>query len=121
MIEKSIFETIFFFFFFLPHTYSPKLINYACFFGSIKIIKCLITNKSQIPTDILLYSIHGRNYEIIPLLEEYDTSPNFFKCFEMAIKCHHNEITEYLLNCLTNVNNNKVIKLFLTCINHRNY
>lgn len=118
LIEKSIFETNFF----LQHTYSPKLINYACFFGSIKIIKYLITNKSQIPTDIWLYSIHGRNYEIIHLLEEYDTSPNFFKCFEMAIKCHHNEIAEYLLNRLTNVNNNnKVIELFLTCINHRNY
>ena len=48
-----------------------------------------------------MYAIHGRNSEIIYILEENDIKPpgNTYKeCILESIKCYHNEIADYLMN-----------------------
>ena len=72
------------------------LIEYAAFFGSIEIFKYLRINKAEMSSSIWLYAIHGRNPEIIHILEEDKIPRNHQKCIEEAIKCHHNEIANYI-------------------------
>lgn len=46
---------------------------------------------------LFLYSIHSRNQELIHLLESIDKeSIDYGKGFLESIKCHHNEISEYI-------------------------
>ena len=91
-IESSIFET------------NPKLkqetslIKYAAFYGSNKIFKYLQMNKVELSPKLWFYVIHGRNYELIHLLEENLKNIDYEKCFSKAVKCHHNEIADYFLN-----------------------
>lgn len=116
-IERSLFETNLY----LEKTYFPTIINYAAFYGSIQIIKYLLTKGLNLSSNTWFYAVHGRNYEIIHLLEEKNIhQQNHFKCFEMAVKCHHNEIGEYLLNDLPN-DKNKIIESFLICLKERNH
>ncbi|KAK8895386.1 hypothetical protein M9Y10_023849 [Tritrichomonas musculus] len=72
------------------------LIEYAAFFGSIEIFKYLRISKAEMSSSIWLYAIHGRNPEIIHILEEDKFPRNHQKCIEEAIKCHHNEIANYI-------------------------
>ena len=79
----------------------PSLIEYAAFFGSIKIFKYLLSNNIGLTPQIWLYSIHGNNPEIIGLIEDQNVEPpnnSYEMCFEEAIKCHHNDIAEYFKN-----------------------
>ena len=89
-INQSIFETNPF----LLKT-QPTLIQYASFFGSIQIIKYLDLNNVTIDESTWLYVIHSRNPELIHFLEDSKVKPNP-KFFTESIKCHYNEITEYL-------------------------
>lgn len=80
----------------------PTLIEYADFFGSIKIFNYL-SNHFEITPSLWLYSIHGRNLEIIQFLEKKKIEPDdksFSECFIEAVKCHHNEIADYIQNKL---------------------
>ena len=54
---------------------TPKLIEYAAFFGSIQIFNYLITNNAEIKPSMWLYAIHGKNAEIIHLIEENQIRP----------------------------------------------
>lgn len=91
------------------YIYQPKLAHYACFFGSIQIFKFLISNKVQLDGSLWNYAIHGRNMEIIHILEQQKIKPmnnsNFFmrdddskfdKCFDFAMKNFHNDIANYI-------------------------
>ena len=83
----------------------PTLIEYAAFFGSIQIFQYLKLNKVDVKPSIWLYAIHGRNAELIHLLEEYQIEPEdktYEKCLKEAIKCHHNDIANYIQNNLLN-------------------
>lgn len=71
-------------------------IEYAAFFGSIKIFKFLIMNKVIIPSNLAKFAIAGGNYEIIHLCEEKNLS--FDDCLSIAIQYKQDEIVEYLLN-----------------------
>ena len=102
-IQPSIFET---------HSFllknKPTLIEYAAFFGSIQIFQFLRFNKVNLESihfdltpSLWYYSIHGKNADIIHILEENHIEPkynSFQDCFEEAIKCHHNDIANYFLN-----------------------
>ena len=95
-IENSIFET---------NSYllnkETSLIEYAAFYGSIQIFKYLYLNKVDISPLLWIYSIHGRNADIIHLLEEYQIQPfdlTFNQILKESIKCHHNEIAHYIQN-----------------------
>ena len=54
----------------LPHTGSSTLIEYAAYFGSVKIFKYLYSQNVQMKPKLLTYSIHGANMEIFHLLEK---------------------------------------------------
>ena len=98
-LESSFFETNWF----LVKQREVSLIEYAAFYGSIQIFNYLRLNKCDLTSSLWLYSIHGRNAQIIHLLEENKIEPpnkNYMKCLKEAIKCHHNEIAIYILNYL---------------------
>ena len=93
-IESSIYETNSLFY--LKDT---KLIEYAAFFGSIKIFKYLIENNCQINSNLWNYAIHGKNFEIINILLENQIKPDlqhYEFVLREAIKCHHNEIAKFI-------------------------
>lgn len=78
----------------------PTSIEYAAFYGSINIFNYLLLHNSQLTPSLWLYSIHGRNPEIIHILEENDIVPldSYIPPLLEAIKCHHNEIANYILD-----------------------
>ena len=84
---------------------SISLIEYAAFFGSIKIFKYLKLNKVKLEYSLWIYAIHSHNSELIHLLEEEImlSNDNSFKgCFFESIKCHHNDFANYFQNNLSN-------------------
>ena len=93
-IKPSIFETNNFLI-----KNEPSLIEYAAFYGSIQIFQYLEFNKVEMKPILWLYAIHSQNTELIHLLEESSVQPpdNSYKsCFDESIKCHHNNIANYL-------------------------
>ena len=78
-----------------------ELIELAAFFGSIQIFQYLRLNNVELTPSLWIYAIHGRNYEIIHMLEQDNVELDdkiYQICLKESIKCHHNEIAEYLLN-----------------------
>ena len=75
----------------------PNLIEYSAFYGSIQIFKYLIMNDVSLTPSIWLYAIHGNNPEIINFLEDKKIELNY-ECLKESIKCHHIDITDYILN-----------------------
>lgn len=76
-----------------------SLIEYAAFFGSVEIFRYLVKNDCRLRGSLWLYAIHGRNSEIIQILEEKKVEPTdrtYRECVYEAIRCHHNEIKDYL-------------------------
>ena len=77
------------------------LINYAAFFGSIKIFEYLQNDEAELNSSIWDYAIHGQNDEIVRNLEENKIEPkgkDYKFCFIESIKCHHNELAHYIAN-----------------------
>ena len=96
-ISESIFETNSFL---LSHD-KTSLIEYAAFFGSFQIFQYLLINKADVGTSLWLYAVHGRNPDLIHLIERNDIKPiniYFDEVFIEAAKCHFNEIAEYIQN-----------------------
>ncbi|KAK8845749.1 hypothetical protein M9Y10_020667 [Tritrichomonas musculus] len=93
-----------------------NLIDYSAFFGSIRIFKYLLKmNVTQSPS-LMLYAIHGNNYQIIHILEDnktdIDDNDYYFNCFIESIKCHHNELAEYFKNKMSQgLNEAAIIKM----------
>lgn len=78
-----------------------SLINYAAFFGSIKIFEYLQNDEAELNSSIWDYAIHGQNDEIVRNLEENKIEPkgkDYKFCFIESIKCHHNELAHYIAN-----------------------
>ena len=79
----------------------PTLIEYAAFFGSLQIMKYLVLNGVELTSSLWFYSIHGNNPEMIHYIEENDVLPtqkSYKNCIHEALKCHHYDIANYLLN-----------------------
>ena len=98
-IKPSIYETNDFL---LQFNIEMTLIEYAAFFGSIKIFNYLRLNKISMTPSIWNYAIHGNNAEIIQILEENQIElpeeKSYKQLLEESIKCHHNEIAYYIQN-----------------------
>ena len=97
-IKCSIFETNPYL---LGTTFS--LIEYSAFFGSIQIFRYLIQNNVQFDNSICYFSIHGQNPDIIHILEEnkiFENKNLFMEYLIESIKCHHNDIANYIQNVL---------------------
>ena len=79
---------------------SIKLIEYAAFFGSIQIFNYLKYQGVQLNPSLLLFAIHSKNSELIHIIEENNGNSNNFylQSYIESIKCHHNEIANYLYN-----------------------
>ncbi|KAK8880425.1 hypothetical protein M9Y10_003097 [Tritrichomonas musculus] len=92
-VEPSIFETNKFLI-----GKKVSLIQYAAFFGSIQIFQYLRYNNVKLSPSLWLFAIHSNNAEMINLLEESQIKPDddtYKKCFNEAVKCHHNDIANY--------------------------
>ena len=72
IIQTSIFETNSF----LIKSKKASLIEYAAFFGSIQIFQYLRLNKVDLKPSLWFFAIHGKNPELIHLLEENDVEPD---------------------------------------------
>ena len=95
-IKPSIFETNLFL---LKN--SSSLIEYAAFYGAIQIFQYLRLNNVKMEPMLWLYAIHGKNADIIHILEESSIHPPFESyqiCVNESIKCHHNDIARYFEN-----------------------
>lgn len=80
---------------------NTNLIEYSVFFGSIQIFQFLKLSNVKLTPALWMYAIHGRNPEIIHILEESNILPpddSFLDCFIESIKCHHNELANYFQN-----------------------
>lgn len=78
---------------------NPTLIEYSAFYGSIQIFQYLYNRNAEIQPSIWPYAIHGRNAEIIHMIEENHIKPkdeSYTECFFNSIKCYHNEIATYI-------------------------
>lgn len=99
-IANSNFETNVFL-----YSNDPSLIEYAAFYGSIQIVRYLKFNNVELKPSLWLYVIHSKNPELIHFLEENEVKPpndTYESCLEEAIKCHHNDIANYILDYLLN-------------------
>lgn len=74
---------------------STSLIEYAAFYGSLKIFKFLWMNNVHISDQLREFAVSGGNYEIVHILERKQV--NFDEdCLNKAIQYHHNEIARYI-------------------------
>lgn len=81
-------------------TFSEKgmhYIEYAAFYGALKIFKYLIQINCVIQPKTMNAAIIGGNYEIIHLLEDKNISMNN-DCLYDAVKSNRNEIVNYILD-----------------------
>ena len=94
-IDNSIFETNQF----LNENKNTTLIEYSAFFGSIQIFQFLQLSGVTLEPSLWLYAIHSQNADMIHLLEYHNVEPpngDYKLCFIEAIKCHHNDIANYI-------------------------
>ena len=138
-IEPSIFETNSF----LLENESPTLIEYSVFYGSVQIFKYLRLNGVELTSSLWLFAIHGRNPEIIHLLEEDKIQPeieikiedktksynntktekvvSYEECYFKSIQFHHNELKEYIENNYLSNNDSYSRKVLLQSIKYYNF
>ena len=77
----------------------PTLIEYAVFYGSIQFFQYLKFNEVVLSPMLWIYTIHSKNPELIHILEENEIMPEdrtYCVCLTEAIKCHHNNIANYI-------------------------
>ena len=102
-IKPSIFETNSFL-----NEHEPTLIEYAAFFGSIQIFQFLYMNNAKIRGLLWQYAIHSDNSELlVHHIESKEIKPDdvsFEECLKESIKCHHNDIADYIQNNLIDEN-----------------
>lgn len=78
----------------------PSLIEYAAFFGSLKIFNYL-KPLMGLNSSLWPFVIHGGDVRMIHVLEEERVVPennDYEPCLIEAIKCHHNNIANYIIN-----------------------
>lgn len=118
LIKPSIFETNSL----LVKKKKLSLIQYSAFFGSLQIFKYLHLNQIDIlDSSIWIYAIHGDNSELISYLEENEVEldeKTLKKIILEAIKCHHNDMVNYIQKNFLEIKNDdlefnsKIIKYF---------
>lgn len=77
-----------------------SLIEYAAFFGSIQVVQYLRMNNVELKSKLWDFAIHSNNAELIHLLEELKVEMNKSDCQRLigeSIKCHHNNVANYLI------------------------
>lgn len=116
-LQQSIFETNSYL-----YEYEPTLIEYAAFFGSFQIFNYLRLKGIELTSTLWICAVHGRNAQMIHLLEENQIEPpdnSYESVFIEAIICHHNELAHYFDNNYLNNERNDLI--YSKAINSYNY
>lgn len=88
---------------------SPSLIEYATFYGSIHIFNYLFEKGVNLTPSLWIYAVHSNKLEMINLLEKNKVGPEdatYEQSFLESIKCHHIEISNYILQKLMGNSNN---------------
>ena len=116
-ISPSIFETNAF----LIKNDTTTLIEYSAFFGSIQIFQFLKMNKVNLKPSLWLYAIHSNNAELIHLLEHYELPKNNLQIYLESIKCHHNDIANYIKNNHINPNEKVSEKTISKYLKYHNF
>ena len=126
-IKKSIFETNRL----LTDKSDIKLIEYASFYGSNDIIKYIEKKGVELTSSMWIYGIHSCNAELIRYLEDNHVSPpdnDYERILEESIKCHHNDISNYIIDNLmneedlqNNIENNYNDNLYRYAVESHNY
>lgn len=101
-IKSSIFETNLFLL-----KRQTSLIEYAAFFGSIRIFKYLSLKGVDLKPSLCFYIIHSGNAELFSLLGENKIIANekdYEHCLEESIKCHQIELSDYIIGNLNSKN-----------------
>ncbi|KAK8875970.1 hypothetical protein M9Y10_006151 [Tritrichomonas musculus] len=118
-IEPSIFETNSFLI-----DKKPTLIQYASFFGSIQILKHLLSNHVSVNSSVWLYAVHCQNPELLLLFKDNHHNPkykSYEECVKESIKCHHNELAKYLQENFVQKEKNKSVDLFSGSLKYYNF
>ena len=110
------------------------LIEYAAFFGSIQIFNYLRMREVKLTSSLWLFVIHGRNSELIHLLEENLIEPilpiskhskkvekSYEKCFFESIKCHHNDVANYFLNNYLQIEDENLNETLIQSLKYYNF
>lgn len=124
-IEQSIYETNFFL---TSISKKPSLIEYASFFGSLQIVQYLHQNNAKLKGKLWYFAVHSNNLEIVRLCEENklvsiinnfenlikysrwympeyrSESTENLRLLREAVKCHHNDIYNYVKNIFVSQN-----------------
>ena len=94
LIKPSRYET---FDFVRSFSKKPVLIEYAAFFGAIKIFKFLLQKKVEISETLIDFAVAGGNLDIIRLLENnyciFDS-----ECVAIAVEFHRPDLIDYFVN-----------------------
>lgn len=98
-INASVFETNNKFF----DKHDISLFEYASFYGSNEVIKFIkINGEVELTPSMWEYAIHSNNAELITYLEDNVSPPNnnYERILKESIKCHHNDISKYIIDNL---------------------
>lgn len=93
-----------------------SLIEYAAFFGSVKIFNYLLMNNCKLTPSLWSCAFHSGSPYIINILKENQIQPKyetFENIFINSIKYHNNKITNYIL---VNLLSNEVKELEKNCL-----
>ncbi|KAK8839663.1 hypothetical protein M9Y10_032033 [Tritrichomonas musculus] len=134
-IEESIFETNSFFIFDENNESKEikkvRLIEYAAFFESNEIINYMTKNDVELTPSIWLYAVHSKNAELIRDLEDNHVLPptsNYESVLKESIKCHHKDVTKYIIYNLIdekelkdNIENKYYGNLYEYCFKYYNF
>ena len=111
------------------------LIKYATFFGSIQIIQYLKYNGIDLTSSLWIFAIHSNNPEVIHLLEENQIKQTIVKivnreevtmqtsldCIYESIKCHHNDIANYIQDSNFHIARENIKEMSLQSIRYYNF
>lgn len=101
----------------------PTIIEYAAFHGSIQIIRYLRFQNFPLTPSLWLYAVHSNYPDLIHFLEENKVpliKSSLMECFYESIRCHHNNLANYLneIYLINYVNNLDFLRV---CLSHYNY
>ncbi|KAK8840929.1 hypothetical protein M9Y10_027761 [Tritrichomonas musculus] len=126
-IKESIFETNQI----LVNAYYITLIEYASFCGSIDVIKYMQMKGFELTSSMWTCAIHSRNAELIRYLEDNHVprpENSYNPILKESIKCHHNDITNYIIDYLmkeedlqNGIETNYYYNLYRYAVEYHNY